>query len=110
MVERDDEVLECGDLSPLWYTATCRRGFLRNFSSGRDKSRPTKAVTSYRTPYSAVRFADENDVAFGLSRSRNNHGARALVCEDFGQQGVTRRAVDDVRAFHASAQEFDDAL
>ena len=58
--ERKGNDLECGDLSPLWYAATCRRFGMRRLDAaffaeiqlrrGRDKSRPTKALTSQRTP------------------------------------------------------------
>jgi hypothetical protein len=54
---RVTEVLECRDLSPLWYEAALRLLETKRgpFHSGRDKSRPAKAVTSYRTPYLAAR-------------------------------------------------------
>src|SRR5712692_3431631 len=42
--------------------------------------------------------------------SRRDHRARTFVGEHFGQQRITRRAVDDVRALHSPAQQVDDVL
>ena len=42
--------------------------------------------------------------------SRDDHRSGATVGEDFGEQSVARRAVDDMRAVDAAAQQLGDAL
>jgi len=66
--------LQCGDFSPLRHAAPWRRGF-RDVLSGRDKSGPAKAVTSYRTPCLAVREADDNHAYSWKAVLRSSVGA-----------------------------------
>jgi hypothetical protein len=60
------ENLECGNLLPLWYSATCRRSPAQprpahwygpgNRADGGDRSPNTKALTGQSTPNSCLRF------------------------------------------------------
>ena len=68
---RSPKILECGDLSPLCSWAACRPGLRVAFDErGRDKSRPTKAVTGHRTSKcdftkaSVIRASPERVFAF----------------------------------------------
>jgi hypothetical protein len=51
---RRGQNVECGDLSPLFYAATCRGSVEADpVQPGADKSPPTKALTSQRTPHTS---------------------------------------------------------
>jgi hypothetical protein len=63
--------LECGDLSPLWSPATCRRisfarlksrviGEVLVFKEVRDRSQTGKALTGQRTPKKSLSLILQN--------------------------------------------------